>query len=79
METFFLIFPLVVRYADQFEKSKRIETLEKVLPCVRFPLLSSEFLVDHVEENPKLTGNDHGHHNGKIDLDRSQDFTYIIT
>lgn len=50
------VFDAVVRYADQYDKTKRIETLEKVLPCVRFPLLSSEFLVDHVEENPKLTG-----------------------
>jgi len=50
------VFEAVLRYTDQYEKAKRLAALEEILPSVRFPLLSSEYLVDKVEGNPKLDG-----------------------
>jgi len=50
------VFDAVLRYADQFDLKKRLEVLEKTLPHVRFQILSSQFLVEKVENNPKLNG-----------------------
>jgi len=48
------IFDSVIKYCDQFPKEKRDYSLQKILPAVRFPLMSSSFLVDRVESNKSL-------------------------
>jgi len=48
------LFNALMRYADQFEGPKRLEVLEKTLPHIRFVMLSSEFLIDKVEQNEAL-------------------------
>jgi hypothetical protein len=50
------IFESLLRYVDQFDKQKRLEALELILPQIRFPLLSTHFLLESVETNPKLEG-----------------------
>jgi len=44
----------VIRYSDQFDEEKRVEVLEKTLPHIRFPVLSSQYLIEKVEQNQKL-------------------------
>ncbi len=39
------VFEAVLR-TDQFDKTKRLAALEEILPSVRFPLLSAEYLVE---------------------------------
>jgi len=46
----------LLRYANQFDKEKRIQVLEKTLPYVRFVVLSNEFLIEKVENNELLKG-----------------------
>jgi len=46
----------LLRYANQFEKEKRLQVLEKTLPFVRYVVLSNEFLIEKVENNEQLKG-----------------------
>lgn len=50
------IFDSVMKYCDQFvsDKEKRDRCLTKILPSVRFPLLSNQFLVERIEQNKSL-------------------------
>jgi len=48
------IIEAVLRYAKQFPNDKKIETLTKTLPHIRFPILSNEYLLDKVENNSDL-------------------------
>jgi len=47
------IYKALMRYANS-HKDRRDEILEKVLPSVRFPLLSSQFLIDVVEADKSI-------------------------
>jgi len=51
------VFSAILRYANQEQdKQKRFERLEKMLPHVRFTMLSTTFLFESVEKNPALEG-----------------------
>jgi len=52
------VYSAVLRYANQFdnEPSKRLEILETLLPCVRFPLIDPDYLVSKVETDESLKG-----------------------
>ncbi len=44
----------VIKYVEKQPDAKRRELLERILPSVRWAILSGEFLIDHVEDNPVL-------------------------
>lgn len=44
----------VIKYVEKQPDAKRREQLERILPSVRWAILSGEFLIDHVEDNPIL-------------------------
>jgi hypothetical protein len=45
------IFNAVISYVHKFDKKQRNEALEIILPSIRFPLLSPQFLFEKVEQN----------------------------
>jgi len=45
----------VIKYCDKFiSDTERDRALTKILPSVRFPLLSNQFLIDRIEQNKAL-------------------------
>jgi hypothetical protein len=44
----------VLRFSAQFEEEKRLKILEKLLPCIRFPVLGPDYIVEKFEQNPAL-------------------------
>jgi len=48
------VFKAVLRYCEQYPEDKRKEALELLLPCVRFPLLSGDFLARWVDRKDMI-------------------------